>query len=260
MTVYVKTGANGNYIGTIKVSKEKDDQGTTITAENEKKVDPSQPDDNIPGSGGLRFVNTYTEKFNKLDNPGGGSPDPNDPTKPDNRDKVLSVGKIVSGDLGDKNKPFTFTVKVTQPSLVTSKDETYHAQVFTKDGDPDGSEFTFHSGDVITKNLSHGEKLVFKDLYVGTAFEAQETDGDPTYTSSTYARLNGGDPTEKAKERAKVTGNVSENTDTVVVVNTRNTTSPTGIIVNNLPYILLVLGVVAGFVGYIASKRRREVR
>ena len=260
VTVYVKTGANGNYIGTIKVSKEKDDQGTTITAENEKKVDPSQPDDNIPGSGGLRFVNTYTEKFNKLDNPGGGSPDPNDPTKPDNRDKVLSVGKIVSGDLGDKNKPFTFTVKVTQPSLVTSKDETYHAQVFTKDGDPDGSEFTFHSGDVITKNLSHGEKLVFKDLYVGTAFEAQETDGDPTYTSSTYARLNGGDPTEKAKERAKVTGNVSENTDTVVVVNTRNTTSPTGIIVNNLPYILLVLGVVAGFVGYIASKRRREVR
>ncbi|MDD6422420.1 MAG: hypothetical protein PUF83_05060 [Intestinibaculum porci] len=264
-TVYVKTGANGAYIGTIKVTKEKDDQGKSITAENEKKVDPSQPDDNIPGSGGLRFVNTYTEKITDTNpnNPGklpDPDPDPNNPTNPNNdRDKILSVGKIVSGDLGDKNKKFTFTVKVTHPSLVTS-DETYTAKVFTADGNPDG-EYTFTNG-VANKDvkLSHGEKLVFKDLYVGTAFEAQETDGDTSYTSSTYARLNGGDPTEKAKERALIKGNVSEKTDTVVVVNTRNSTSPTGIVVNNLPYILLVLGVVAGFAGYIASKRRREVR
>lgn len=266
-TVYVKTGANGNYIGTIKVSKEKDDQGHAITTENEKKVDPSQPDDNIPGSGGLRFVNTYTEKFKDAGTtPGKVNPDPTNPTNPDNdRDKVLSVGKIVSGDLGEKNKPFQFTVKVTRPSLVTStdetlKDETYNAEVINAKGKTVGDGLTFNSGEAKTVNLSHGEKLVFKDLYVGTAFEAQETDGDTTYTSSTYARLNGGDPTEKAKERALVKGNVSENTDTVVVVNTRNSTSPTGIVVNNLPYILLVLGVVAGFAGYIASKRRREVR
>ncbi len=265
-TVYVKTGANGNYIGTIKVSKEKNDQGTAITAENEKKVDPSQPDDNIPGSGGLRFVNTYTEKFKDAGTPGEVNPDPTNPTNPDNdRDKVLSVGKIVSGDLGEKNKPFQFTVKVTRPSLVTStdetlKNETYNAKVINAKGKTVGDGLTFNSGEAKTVNLSHGEKLVFKDLYVGTAFEAQETDGDTTYTSSTYARLNGGDPSEKAKERALVKGNVSENTDTVVVVNTRNSTSPTGIVVNNLPYILLVLGVVAGFAGYIASKRRREVR
>lgn len=264
-TVYVKTGASGNYIATIKVSKEKDDRGTAITAENEKKVDPSQPDDNIPGSGGLRFVNTYTEKImgdpENPDNPGTVNPDPNDPTKPDNaRDKILSVGKIVSGDLGDKDKKFQFTVKVTQPSLVTSTNETYKAEVIkAADGKPDG-EYTFTSGVAQNVSLSHGEKLVFEDLYVGTAFEAQETDSDALYTSSTYARLNGGDPTEKAKERALVKGNVSENTDTVVVVNTHNSTSPTGIVVNNLPYILIILGVVAGFAGYIASKRRREVR
>ncbi|MDD6349798.1 DUF7601 domain-containing protein [Intestinibaculum porci] len=266
-TVYVKTGANGAYIGTIKVSKEKDDQGHAITTENEKKVDPSQPDDNIPGSGGLRFVNTYTEKIKntKPGDPGTviPNPDPSDPTKPDNRDKILSVGKIVSGDLGNKDTKFTFTVKVTQPSLVTSTDtDTYKAQVFKPDGTPVGKELAFTSGVATPVSLSHGEKLVFEDLYVGTAFEAQETDPDTekSYTSSTYARLNGGNPTEKVKERALVKGNVSENTDTVVVVNTRNSTSPTGIVVNNLPYILLVLGVVAGFAGYIASKRRREVR
>lgn len=264
-TVYVKTGADGTYISTIKVTKEKDDQGNAITAENEKKVDPSQPDDNIPGSGGLRFVNTYTEKITntKPGDPGTviPNPDPSDPTKPDNRDKILSVGKIVSGDLKDEKKGFQFTVKVTQPSLVTSTDtDTYKAQVFKPDGTPVGKELAFTSGVAQNVNLSHGEKLVFEDLYVGTAFEAQETDTDTSYTSSTYARLNGGDPTEKAKERALVKGNVSENTDTVVVVNTRNSTSPTGIVVNNLPYILLVLGVVAGFAGYIASKRRREVR
>lgn len=264
-TVYVKTGASGNYIATIKVTKEKDDQGKSITAENEKKVDPSQPDDNIPGSGGLRFVNTYTEKITdtKTDKQDPVDPDPTNPTNPDNdRDKILSVGKIVSGDLGDKSTKtkFQFTVKVTQPSLVTSKNETYKAKVINANGDPVGDERTFENGVAQNVSLSHGEKLVFEDLYVGTAFEAQETDADTLYTSSTYARLNGGDPTEKAKERALVKGNVSEKTDTVVVVNTRNSTSPTGIVVNNLPYILLVLGVVAGFAGYIASKRRREVR
>lgn len=260
-TVYVKTDGTNNYISNIKVSKEKDDQGNEIKTDNEKKVDPSKPDDNIPGSGGLRFVNTYTEKIDNLDKPGNVNPDPENPTNPDDaRDRVLSVGKLVSGDLADKTQKFKFTVKVTQPSLVTTNDETYKAKIIKADGTTDGDELTFTSGVAQDVNLSHGEKLVFEDLYVGTAFEAQETDADTVYTSSTYARLNGGDPTEKAKERALVKGNVSENTDTVVVVNTHASTSPTGIVVNNLPYILLVLGVIAGFAGYIASKRRREVR
>lgn len=150
---------------------------------------------------------------------------------------------------------------MTQPSLVPSTDkDTYKAKVFNANGDPVGDELTFENGVAQNVSLSHGEKLVFKDLYVGTAFEAQETDTDKLYTSTTHSRLNGATADTSNDGRAKIDGNVSENTDTVVVVNTRNSTSPTGIVVNNLPYILLVLGVVAGFAGYIASKRRREVR
>lgn len=273
--LYVKTKTDGtNYISSIKVTKEKDDTGTEITSVNEKKVDPSKPDGTDDGKGGLRFVNTFTDKIETTGDPGEiPDPDPKNPTNTDNRDKVLSVGKIVNGDLADKNKYFEFSVKVTQPSLVTTTNETYKAKIFkaanggqdtdkTKNPNMDDKgEFSFTSGsDPVKVYLAHGEKLVFENLYVGTAFEAQETEANNLYTPLTYVKFNSGNPETKSQGNANVTGNVSEGTDTVVVVNTRNSTSPTGIIVNNLPYILLVLGVVAGFAGYIASKRRREVR
>lgn len=259
--LYVKTKTDGtNYISSIKVTKEKDDTGTEITSANEKKVDPSKPDGTDDGKGGLRFVNTFTDKIKTTEDPGKSpDPDPENPTNTDNRDKVLSVGKIVNGDLADKNKKFQFTVKVTQPSLVTP-DESYNAKIIKTDGKQDGKDIPFESGKEQTVSLSHGEKLVFNDLYVGTAFEAQETEANNLYTPLTYVKFNSGNPETKSQGNANVTGNVSEGTDTVVVVNTRNSTSPTGIVVNNLPYILIILGVVAGFAGYIASKRRREVR
>ena len=266
--VYVKKGNTGNYISSIKVSKEKDDQGKAVTDENAKKVNPSQPDDNIPGSGGLRFVNTYLKEIQdtSTENPDPVTPKADNPTDPNEaRDKIFSVGKIITGDLADQNQKFAFTVKVTAPALANVSSKQYSAKIVTADGTQDGETLTFTDGVAQTVSLNHGEKLVFTDLYVGTAFEAQETDPDTFYTSTTYARLNGGVPAQgvpaqKSKERELVTGNVSEGTDTVVVVNTRNSNSPTGIFVNNLPYILIVLGVLAGFVGYIAAKRKSEER
>lgn len=267
--VYVKKDdTNNNYISNFKVTKEKDDQGNTVTNGDAKKVNPSQPDDNIPGSGGLRFVNTYLKEITDTStgNPDPVTPKPEDPTDPNEaRDKIFSVGKIITGDLADQNKKFIFTVKVTAPAIANATAKQWNAKIVKADGTPDGDPLTFTDGVAKTVSLNHGEKLVFTDLYVGTAFEAQETDPDTVYTSTTYARLNGGVPAQgvpvqKSKERELVTGNVSEGTDTVVVVNTRNSNSPTGIFVNNLPYILIVLGVLAGFVGYIAAKRKSEER
>ena len=266
--VYVKKGNTGNYISSIKVSKEKDDQGKAVTDENAKKVNPSQPDDNIPGSGGLRFVNTYLKEIQdtSTENPDPVTPKADNPTDLNEaRDKIFSVGKIITGDLADQNQKFAFTVKVTAPALANATAKQYSAKIVKATGEQDGETLTFTDGVAQTVSLNHGEKLVFTDLYVGTAFEAQETDPDTFYTSTTYARLNGGVPAQgvpaqKSKERELVTGNVSEGTDTVVVVNTRNSNSPTGIFVNNLPYILIVLGVLAGFVGYIAAKRKSEER
>ncbi|MST89871.1 hypothetical protein FYJ79_09850 [Sharpea azabuensis] len=262
--VYVKKdNTNNNYISDIKVTKEKDDQGNTVTNGDAKKVNPSKPDDNIPGSGGLRFVNTYLKEIQdtSTENPDPVTPKADNPTDPNEaRDKIFSVGKIITGDLADQNQKFAFTVKVTAPALANVSSKQYSAKIVTADGTQDGETLTFTDGVAQTVSLNHGEKLVFTDLYVGTAFEAQETDRDTFYTSTTYARLNGGIPAQKSKERELVTGNVSEGTDTVVVVNTRNSNSPTGIFVNNLPYILIVLGVLAGFVGYIAAKRKSEER
>ena len=42
--------------------------------------------------------------------------------------------------------------------------------------------------------------------------------------------------------------------------NTYQTISPTGILINNLPYILLIVVAIGGFAGYIVSKRRQAIR
>lgn len=50
-----------------------------------------------------------------------------------------------------------------------------------------------------------------------------------------------------------------EDTNEAAFLNTYRAITPTGILMNNLPFILLILVAVGGFVGYIASKRRKAM-
>lgn len=260
-TVYVKNGENGTYVSAISVVKTKDDKGTEVEptqGTTDNKVDPSEPDPENPTDpskgGALRFVNTYTKKINVTPvDPE--NPDPDKPGDTDTNDKALSVKKIVTGDLGDKTLGFTFNVKVTAPSIVSAT-EAYTAKVVNPGSAEAVATYTFTSGTDQTVTLKHGQELVFTDLYVGSAFEVQETDLDSNYTAKTYAVKNSGTPDEQTGAQ-KVTGKVSEGNDLVSVVNNRTDSTPAGILVNNLPFILMIAVAAAGFVAYIAVRRRR---
>lgn len=261
-TVLVANKADGSglYVKSFVVTKDKDDAGQTVTPEtgDTKKVDPSEPDPTDPTDpskgGALRFVNTYTKKINVTPvDPE--NPDPDKPGDTDTNDKALSVKKIVTGDLGDKTLGFTFDVKVTAPSIVSAS-ETYTAKVVDPGSADAVATYTFTSGTVQTVTLKHGQELVFTDLYVGTDFEVQETQLDANYTAKTYAVKNSGTPDEQTGAQ-KVTGKVSEGNDLVSVVNNRTDSTPAGILVNNLPFILMIAVAAAGFVAYIAVRRRR---
>lgn len=73
--------------------------------------------------------------------------------------------------------------------------------------------------------------------------------GDPAATITP-------DPLEKG-EAANVEGLLAPGTNTVAFTNEYQSASPTGIFMDNLPFILLILVAVGGIVAYLAVKRRK---
>lgn len=268
MTVYVKNGRNGTYVSAISVVQTKDDKGGEVGEKGAgTKVDPSQPgtdQEGKPTGGKLRFTNTYTKKINVTPvDPK--NPDPNNPGDTDANDKGLSVKKIVTGDLGDTTKGFDFGVTVTSNKLAPA-DTTYTAKVVNPGSKDAVATYTFKSGEKKTIALKHGQELVFTDLYVGTDFVIQETDSDVSasnidvnkYVATTYSKLNDGE-LATASGAVSITGKVSEGNDLVSVVNDRNAETPTGILVNNLPFIMMIAVATFGFAAYITIRRRRAM-
>lgn len=233
MKVYVKNGVDGTYVYSVTVNQDKNDEGETGTG----KVDPEQPE--TPGIGnGFRFVNVYTEQ--------GGNPD--DPDA-----KALTISKTVAGEYGDHTKDFTFSVTLTRAA--TASDESYTGYV----GD---ESYTFEPGTAKEVTLKHGESLTFDSLPVGTKYTVVET-GTAKYTGSAVV-TEGEDVTNvnDAQEGANLT--VSDKlvkagaNNSTAVTNTYDDASvtPTGIIINNLPFILLIVAAAAGIALYAVSRRR----
>lgn len=237
---------------------------------NDEKVDPT------PGGGDkyeysqMIFTNTY------LHNNGGTDP---------NNDDVLAISKTVDGQGGNQSKPFDFSVTVTEPA-VGSPAGPYKAYImegttnmttsanggtgYTENASAPGNYISFASGSAVTEiKLTHGQKLVFVDLPVGTSFEVTET-GTPDYTPKCKLTLNGADMgTTNA-----VMGNslsVPASTDTTLYIgegdsddnsaaflNTYKGITPTGLGVDNLPFIVMIIIAAAALTGYVVYKTRRN--
>ena len=163
----------------------------------------------------------------------------------ENEDGVLKVTKSITGDYGDKTKKFTVTVTLVLPELATADDvavaapATFDAQTLTA-----------------TAELSDGESIKFTKLPAGTTFTVGETQQDP-YKSKITGDVETPDTDYVAGDRADVKGKapITEAGVEVSVENNREDIIPTGIIINNLAYILLVLAAVIGF-AYLSLKKR----
>lgn len=246
MTVLVKnkTGeAGGVYITDVFFAKLDENQdpvgekesGTQGTGENE--------DTNYYNL----FTNTYTKKA--------GTIDPENPDQPDPDAKSLTIGKEVAGEYADKTKDFTFNVTLTRSS--TDKAESYIGKV-------EDTDYTFVPDIATTVTLRHGQSLTFDNLPAGTKYNVTET-GTENYSAVYAGKANGeaiSGSAEKAADLTALSILVGEKTNNNTYTNTYDdaSISPTGIIVNNLPFIMMILVAVLAFVGYVFNKKRNNVR
>jgi len=135
---------------------------------------------------------------------------------------------------------------------------------------------TVTSGTQFTYSLQDGQKLVFVDTPVGTSYSVNET-GTLGYTPSETVTY-GSTPLQTNTDAgtkgsalstdtaiapvfggvAYTTNLVGESTNSAAFTNDYQTITPTGILINNLPFIGLILLAVGAFGAYVVVKSRKR--
>lgn len=155
----------------------------------------------------------------------------------------LTVSKTVTGKLGDTNKAFTFTITKADGTPVNITDANIAITDNTKAVWQRNGQFTLKDGASITfKNLPSGEYKIVEDDYIGEKYETSwqiGTDGD----------------VHKKNRTATVTIDTTE--QTVHFTNHRTLEPDLGVLLDTLPYIV-ILAVVAGGVALLMLRKRRK--
>lgn len=158
----------------------------------------------------------------------------------------LTVSKTVTGKLGDTNKAFTFTITKADGTAANITDtnieisEADRAKVEWKGN----GQFTLKDGASITfKNLPSGEYKILEEDYTGEKYETSwqiGTDGEVQEKNST----------------ATVTIGTTE--QTVHFTNHRTLEPDLGVLLDTLPYIVILAVVAGGGILLMLRKRRKE--
>ena len=242
MDVYVTDGATGTEISNIVVNKVKDDAGQTDTG----KVDIGNTDTNK-----FNFTNTYVQEA------GTGT----DPTNPDpiyNQFGSLNVSKKIVNANGTTTTPddeFTFTATFAFP---TGTD----ASTLGGIKDANGGDVTLAEGGTYTFHLKANENMKFTGVPAGTTITVKES-AAKNYKGSAVITINGTQltPVSATKYSIELTvvnkEKLGQKQNTVDVTNTYNDVPVTGIIMNTLPYVLMIALCGVALIAFVGFKRRR---
>ena len=250
MDVYVVERTNGTLrIEKIIVTKTKNDKG-----ENDSTTGKVDSGNNV-NRNGFNFTNTYVQEAGTGTDPTNPNPDPDDYAKYGS----LNVAKKVILNTADNaatlpTDKFDFTVKFEFPA---GTDATTLGGV-----KKNGEVVTLATDGTTTFQLGHNENMKFTGLPVGTEITVTET-GVANYKASAKVFLNG--VQQKAVAASKynelltvVNGDkLGQQKNTVDVTNRYNNVPTTGIIMNTLPYVLMIALCGAALFGFVAFKRRR---
>ena len=252
LTVYVEYKADGVTtfvygLGTRTILKDDGADGDGF------KVDPT------PGGYGeeyshseMMFTNDYVRN--------------NGPFEPEDAKSTLAISKQVAGDFASKEQLFHFTIDLMVPSIVPNPPAHYKAYLI----DVNGSVLTPHievsTSTTTSFSLKHGQSLVFVDTPVGTGYAVTEA-APANYIPSVRVITGGGTPNDipGVLNTALSTGNqhVGEQPNSAAFTNTRDSVTPTGLNLNDLPFILLIalgLGALTTFVVLKVRKGKQNYR
>lgn len=245
VSIFVKTKADNKFtVDNIQIKKTKDDNGQAV---NEQKT---QYDGSKDESNKFEFNNNYDPKAGN-DNPTG-----TDITTEDKKGFVLQ--KKVAGEAGkvNANEPFTFNFTVSKPAGSNAADKAFDYKIVNAKGVA-GDKQTANYGTAFDVVLHHGDRVVFANVLLGSTVKAKETK-DAGYTHSLESsKMNNVAVTNvnDIEETGKNIGDKGDNS--IIFVNTQQT--PTGILLNSLPFIVLALVALAGIVFFVKNRKHDDL-
>lgn len=148
----------------------------------------------------------------------------------------LDVSKTVTGNLGDKNKYFEFKV-----TLTGEEGKTYRDSYAVTGGSNTANPSTIKIGEETTFLLKHGDTITIANLPYGVKYTVTETAAE-------------GYTTEKTGD----TGEINAADQAAKFTNTKEGSIDTGVVLNNMPYILVLAVLAAGVAVFIIRKRRED--
>lgn len=174
----------------------------------------------------------------------------------------LVIEKKTTGELADKTKQFRFTISFIK-SPTEDKLEDFTGTI-TRKGNT--TEEVKSSDGRASFTLADGDKLVFDDLPAGTKYTVTEKGVKDGYVPQVQVTENGvqGEVkkgTDGEDLESFGTGNyIGEKENKVVFENIYHEVPITGIVMNNLPFILLIGIAVMAFCALAVLKKRRGSR
>lgn len=149
---------------------------------------------------------------------------------------ALKITKTVTGNFGDKNKEFQFSMKVDGGN--------------TFELIANGTALAKGSQSDYTFSLKHGESIEINGIPVGKQIVLAETNADK------YGVKFGENDMITSGPRAVTIASLTADTE-ITVENDRNTQPDTGVFVDSLPYILII-ACVAGVAALFLIRRRKK--
>ena len=157
------------------------------------------------------------------------------------KNSSLTISKTTEGEYADKTKDFDFTIKFEKAATELDNVNSYIGMIENETVNCEvGKETEF--------KLHDGESLVFAELPAGTRYVVKEVAAEDGYTPSIKIVENGVETpgktvseSEGISSAATGTNLVGENKNEVVFTNTYEDIPLTGIILNNWPFIILII-------------------
>lgn len=246
VSIFTKTIANNKVVvDNIYIAQLKKDDGTDIDGE-KKKVDYDSTSDT---TNKFEFNNNYDPKAGN-DNPLGKKI-----TEDDKKGFVLQ--KNVEGEKANANEEFTFSLTVTKPEGSHGSDQNFNYKVVDSNGTA-GNASQGAYGTAFEVKLKKGCRVVLSSVLLGSKVQAEET-VSAGYTKTLAAgqcKFNG--TAIATVDDLKAGKNIGDKGDnSIIFVNTQQT--PTGILLNSLPFIVLALVALAGIVFFVKNRKHDDL-
>ncbi|WP_151409451.1 Spy0128 family protein [Anaerococcus sp. Marseille-P9784] len=243
VSLFVKKVEDNYEVTDIQIKQTKNDKGETVTKE-KTEYQPGDDTDSTKDKNKFAFENNYDKKDGN-DNPGGGEVITEDDKK------GFALRKTITDQTPDTNAEFTFNLTVTKP-VGSNSDTTTFTYVVADTNGIVGTEQSGTYGEAFDVILKHNQRIVFKEVLLGSKVAFDETVAGAYTGSVKSATFNGTAVTDKKE------GTIGDQAGGNFVEYENKTQTATGLLVDNLPFIALVAVAVAGIFFFMKNRQDEE--